>query len=36
MRERMSNPLPSEGQYSAQTIMKAVDEWKNEQSAAIR
>jgi len=31
----MSNPLPSAGQYGAQTVVKAIDEWKNEQSAAI-
>jgi len=32
----MSNPLPSNQQYGAQTVVKAVDKWKNEQSAAIR
>jgi len=32
---RMSNALPSPEQYGAQTVMKAVDEGKNEQSAAI-
>jgi len=31
----MSNPLPSVEQYGAQTV-KAIDEQKNEQSAAIR
>jgi len=32
---RMSNPLPFSVQNGAQTV-NAVDEWKNEQSAAIR
>jgi len=32
----MSNPLPSAEQYGAQTVVKAVDERKYEQSAAIR
>jgi len=32
----MSNPLPSAEQYGAQTIVKAVDERKYEQCAAIR
>jgi len=32
----MSNPLPSAEQYGAQTVVKAVDGRKNEQSAAIR
>jgi len=32
----MSNPLPSAEQYGAQTVVKAIDERKNEQSAAIR
>jgi len=31
----MSNPLPSAQQYGAQTVVKAIGEWKNEQSAAI-
>jgi len=31
----MSNPLPSAEQYGVKTIVKAVDECKNEQSAAI-
>jgi len=30
----MSNPLPSAEQYGAQTVVKAVDERKNERSAA--
>jgi len=33
---RMSNALPSAEQYGAQTVVKAVDERKNVQSAAIR
>jgi len=33
---RMSNALPSAEQDGAQTVVKAVDERKNEQSAAIR
>jgi len=32
----MSNPLPSAQQYGVQTVVKAIDEQKNEQSAAIR
>jgi len=32
----MSNPPPSAEKYGAQTIVKAVDERKNKQSAAIR
>jgi len=32
----MSNPLPSALQYGAHTVVKAVDERKNVQSAAIR
>jgi len=32
----MSNLLPSAEQYGAQTVVKAVHERKNEQSAAIR
>jgi len=32
----MSNPLPSAEQYGAQIVVKAIDERKNEQSAAIR
>jgi len=32
----MSNALPTAEQYGAQTVMKAFDECKNEQSAAIR
>jgi len=32
----MSNPPPSAEKYGAKTIMKAVGECKNEQSAAIR
>jgi len=31
----MSNPLPSAVQYGAQTVEKAFDERKYEQSAAI-
>jgi len=31
----MRNPLPTVEQYSAQTVVKAVDKRKNEQSAAI-
>ena len=30
----MSNPVPSVEQYGAQTVMKDVDERKNERSAA--
>ena len=30
----MSNPLPSAKQYGAQTVVKAVDERKNERSTA--
>jgi len=32
----MSNTLSSAEQYGAKTVVKAVDERKNEQSAAIR
>jgi len=32
----MSNALQSAEQYGAQSVMKAFDEWKNEQSTAIR
>jgi len=32
----MSDPLPSAEQYGVQTVVKAVDERKNEQSATIR
>jgi len=32
----MSNLLPAVEQYYVQTVMKAVDEWKNEQAATIR
>jgi len=32
----MSNPMPSAQPYGVQTIVKAVDERKNEQSTAIR
>jgi len=32
----MSNALQSAEQYGTQTFVKAVDEWKNEQYAAIR
>jgi len=32
----MSNPLPSAEQYGAQTVVKAFDERKWEQSTAIR
>jgi len=31
----MSNPTPSAEKYGAKTVVKAVDERKNEQSAAI-
>ena len=30
----MSNPLPSAEQYGAHTVVKAIDERKNERSAA--
>ena len=33
---RMTNALLSAEQYGAQTVVKAIDECKNEQSAAIR
>jgi len=32
----MSNPLPSAEQNGTQTVVKAVDEWRYEQSDAIR
>jgi len=36
MRESMRNAPPSAEKYGARTVVKAVDECKNEQSDAIR